>query len=149
MVDWVSLRGLSMIVGFTGTRNGMTETQKAAVAQLLSELSPSHVIHGDCVGADAGFHVLALEQRIPIIIYPGCVLGDPRRAGCQRAYSVHKPKAFLQRNHDIVDSCEVLIATPAEYAEALRSGTWATVRYARKQGKSIRIVWPDGSVKDE
>jgi hypothetical protein len=53
------------------------------------------------------------------------------------------------RNHDIVDETELLIACPGELAEAVRSGTWATVRYARKLGRPIVIFWPDGSVTGE
>jgi predicted Rossmann fold nucleotide-binding protein DprA/Smf involved in DNA uptake len=59
---------------------------------------------------------------------------------------VHTPKAPLDRNRDIVDAAAVLIAAPKEMTETLRSGTWATVRYARKQGKQVWIVWPDGTV---
>ena len=43
----------------------------------------------------------------------------------------------------LVDACEVLLATP-KGPEKLRSGTWATVRYARKVGKRIVIIEPDG-----
>lgn len=32
-------------------------------------------------------------------------------------------------------------------AEKLRSGTWATVRYARKQKTPLIMLWPGGSVE--
>jgi outer membrane protein insertion porin family len=54
----------------------------------------------------------------------------------------------LDRNRAIVDSCDVLIACP-KGPEEQRSGTWATVRYARKQKKRIVIIWPDGEVTEE
>jgi hypothetical protein len=33
--------------------------------------------------------------------------------------------------------------------ERLRSGTWATVRYARKLRKPITILWANGEVTEE
>jgi hypothetical protein len=55
-------------------------------------------------------------------------------------------KPYLVRNHEIVDDSQVLIAAPKEFTEQLRSGTWATIRYARKIGRTVRIVFPDGSI---
>jgi hypothetical protein len=51
----------------------------------------------------------------------------------------------LDRNKMMVDDCEALIATPRLMVEELRSGTWSTIRYARKCRKPVHIVWPDGS----
>ena len=51
------------------------------------------------------------------------------------------PKPYLDRNRDIVDACEVLLATP-DGPERLRSGTWSTVRYARKIGKPVEVRLP-------
>jgi len=39
-----------------------------------------------------------------------------------------------------------MIATPGEVDEQLRSGTWSTVRFARKQGKPVHVILPDGRV---
>ena len=57
---------------------------------------------------------------------------------------MHPAKDYLVRNHDIVDVCDVLVATPGQKEEQIRSGTWATIRYARKIRKQIIIVYPDG-----
>jgi predicted Rossmann fold nucleotide-binding protein DprA/Smf involved in DNA uptake len=43
----------------------------------------------------------------------------------------------LERNHLIVAACDVLNAAPLQDEEILRSGTWATIRYARKAGKTV------------
>jgi len=59
------------------------------------------------------------------------------------------PKPYLERNHNIVDESELLIACPKSKEEELRSGTWATVRYARKKGVRIILIYPDGSVSEE
>lgn len=52
----------------------------------------------------------------------------------------HEEKPFIKRNHDIVDACDVLIACPETNKEVQRSGTGATIRYARKQGKKIELI---------
>jgi hypothetical protein len=39
-----------------------------------------------------------------------------------------------------------VIAAPMSSAEILRSGTWATIRYARKAGKPVLIIWPNGEL---
>lgn len=58
---------------------------------------------------------------------------------------VHEPRPPLERNRDVVDASDVLLACPGGMAEEQRSGTWATIRYARKAGKPVVIVWPDGT----
>lgn len=73
-----------------------------------------------------------------IVIHPP---GDPKlRAFCEGAYRVMPPQPYLQRNHAIVDASEILFALPLEAERELqRSGTWATIRYARKRGVEVRI----------
>lgn len=135
-----------MVVGFTGTRAGMTNEQIRIVGSLLDSYKPEEAHHGDCIGADAQFHVLALERGIRIIIHPASGVGV-QRAYCTGAYFVHDPKPPLERNKDIVDACDSMIATPKEHMEIIRSGTWAAVRYTVKQGKSVYIVRPDGTLE--
>ena len=136
-----------MRIGFTGTRRGMTEAQRDAVAALLQQGAPAVVFHGDCVGADAEFHALcrALEPAPVVNIRPGCERGDPRRAGCAGDVTA-TVRPFLQRNRDIVDACQLLIVAPGEDVEHKRSGTWSTYRYARTVGRSLVVVFPDGRV---
>lgn len=132
--------------GFTGTQQGMTEAQREACQGLLVSLGIKELHHGDCIGADVDMHKLALEKELFVVIHPP---EDPKkRAFCRGDVNLLE-KPYLERNHDIIDVCDLLIATPKEEDEQLRSGTWATVRYARKQKKSIYIVFPSGSVKRE
>jgi predicted Rossmann fold nucleotide-binding protein DprA/Smf involved in DNA uptake len=53
-------------------------------------------------------------------------------------------REYISRNRDIVDASQEIIATPGEFEEQLRSGTWSTIRYARKTGKRVLVVLPDG-----
>lgn len=133
-----------MIFGFTGSQNGMTQPQRQAVYSMLAVGGALH--HGDCVGADAQAHVIARQHGLWIV-------GHPPNRDVKRAFStfdeVREPRAYIERNHVIVDECELLIATPDGYVEQLRSGTWATIRYARKIGRLRRIIYPDGTVKED
>ena len=46
----------------------------------------------------------------------------------------------------IKSETETEIACPAENKEVMRSGTWATIRYAKRIKKPITIIWPDSGV---
>ena len=138
-------------VGFTGTQRGMTAAQYAAVSELLLARFPHAVVttpvravtfhHGDCTGADEQAHVIARICGYFIVVHPPI---DPKkRAWCTGDFAM-TPAPYLERNAAIVRSTEVLVATPGERAEQLRSGTWATIRCARRLGRPVMIVWPDG-----
>lgn len=134
-----------MILGFTGTRQGMSPGQLQTVENILRASRPEEAHHGDCRGADQDFHnlvrVILGGPACKIVIHPGCEMNNPARAGCWGDI-IMPVKPFLVRNHDIVDACTVLIATPGEPEEVQRSGTWATIRYARKTGKEVMMVLP-------
>jgi hypothetical protein len=129
-------------VSFTGTRHGMTEVQRARFRDVLAGVCPDWFHHGDCVGADAEAHEDVARTLCLIHIYPSTAA---TRAWCAGAALTETPKPPLDRNRDIVDAGEALIATPKRMAEELRSGTWAAIRYARKRRKPIHIIWPDGT----
>jgi hypothetical protein len=102
--------------------------------------------HGDCIGGDAAADEIARQYGIRRVIHPP--ENPSKRARC--AGEVILPeKAYLDRNHDIVDVSDVLVACPKGMMEEQRSGTWATVRYARKLGRKVMILFPDGSVVTE
>lgn len=129
-------------VGFTGTRNGMSPRQKEHLKKFL-ECFASEFHHGDCVGADEEAHLIALEVGIPIVIHPPA--HTLYQAFCQSRHPgpnirVLGPLDYLDRNHGIVDSTSGLVAAPQTMMEKLRSGTWATVRYARKINKFVHVL---------
>lgn len=135
-----------MELGFTGTQRGMTERQAIAVASLLDVLTPDggHVHHGDCIGADAEFHALAVERGLRVEIHPP--LNESKRAFC-KGDILWPPYHYLTRNQHIVDHSEVLIAAPWEEQEQRRSGTWSTVRRARAKGIKVYLVFPSGHIR--
>lgn len=129
------------VYAFSGTRDGMTDRQLEALFSILSEWT-GKLLYGNCVGADAQAHDMAQELGYEIEIFPG-----PSEAmSARRTASVmHPPSPFLKRNMEMVSRCCVLIAAPRTSAEVMRSGTWSSIRYARKLGRKTIILSPDGS----
>ena len=137
-------------VGFTGTQKGMTDSQKLMFDAIIIELDSigfAEFHHGDCVGADKDAHdsVLALSKHLTSP--PRTIIHPPKkktkRAFCSSDES-RKPLSYLARNKEIVNSVDIIVATPAEEKEVLRSGTWSTIRRARKQDKPVLIINPNG-----
>lgn len=132
-----------MKLGFTGTQSGMNVMQMERFLVAVPMLTEFH--HGDCIGADAQAANL-VQQHFPNVT----IIGHPPINPCKRAFFESdiswEPKDYLVRNHEIVDEADLMIATPYEENEQRRSGTWATVRYARKIGKPIWIILPTGVV---
>lgn len=132
---------MELKIGFTGTQGQMTSNQVLQVIRLLENLKPSEVHHGDCVGSDAFFHKL-VRQTLPqtlIVIHPPF---DPKKRAFCEGDLILEAKPYLERNHDIVNQTSALIATPKTQHEVLRSGTWATIRTAKKLNKNLYIVLP-------
>jgi hypothetical protein len=86
------------------------------------------------------------DLNIPIILHPPNV--DRFRAFCKGATQVEIPKPYLDRNKDIVKSCDLLIAFPNSKEEQIRSGTWSTMRFAKKIKRKMIIIFPDGSKEE-
>jgi hypothetical protein len=137
---------MAKVLGFTGTRRGMTLAQKRAIEALLGAgtVLDKVLVHGDCIGADADMHALARAAGMRVEIRP-CNLNS-QRAGCQ-ADKYYDTKSPLARNRDIVEQADVMLACPSGFKEELRSGTWATVRHAKKRAKPLFIAWPNGALE--
>lgn len=142
-----------MDVGFTGTKVGMTRRQYARVEQLLDQVWAENrgtrvrVHHGDCIGADHHFHTLARRFGFYVVSHPPVVI---KYRAFTRADEEREPKPYHDRNHDIVWESDRLIATSRTNGEELRSGTWSTIRFARRHDLVPDIVFPDGSLyRDE
>ena len=128
-----------MYIGFTGTRQGMTESQKIALRDLLASHPGAVLHHGDAVGADAEAHDIAVALGCTVVIHPPTI---ERQRAFKTAAEIRPPKPYLVRNKHIVRETALLIAAPAEPVEQLRSGTWSTVRYARRLGRQVRLLTP-------
>lgn len=149
--------------GFTGTGKGMTLAQFIATKVLFERLEVSVLHHGDCFGADAQAHRLAVDRGAMVVIHPPtdpkhrafCGGLDTNLASGPRVYQgvtmvVKPPFAYLTRDRHIVQAADGMIATPKDFHKPTNyrgQGTWTTVRYAQQAGRPIWVVFPDGSIK--
>jgi hypothetical protein len=135
----------SVVLGFTGTRAGLTPQQRATVRTLLAQRRVIEAHHGDCVGSDEQFHSLCLAAKVPVVLHPP---DDGKlRAFCSPFERSERARPYLERNKDIVRVAQLLIAAPKEAREPAPGrgqGTWSTVRYARQRGTLLCVVMPNG-----
>jgi hypothetical protein len=139
------------VVGFTGTKDGLTPPQLTALETLLAAIPGARTLHhGDCVGADDAAHHLARRFGWRIVVHPP--INQARACGHIGDLRL-PPKDFLARNADIVaaaaEAAGLLVACPGQAEERLRSGTWATVRRGRRARIPVGLVLPDGSTRWE
>ncbi len=125
----------------------------------LAEAGVTDYYSGGADGVDcwASLIVLALREKNPMLKLH-CVLPHERQAdkwsasARERYHSVLKQAdtvdyvsrtyydgCMIDRNHRMVDSADLLLAV---YNGVRRSGTGATVNYARKMGREIIVIDP-------
>lgn len=134
-----------MKIAFTGTREGMNEYQLEQLEKILTE-NRSFIVyggHGNCIGADVQFHKAfrrILDRNTYLAVFPSTSkrtrAPDPRDASY-----IDDPESPTTRDHTIVISAGpggTLIAAPLDDNETAKSGTWLTVRYARK--RKIKVI---------
>jgi len=131
-----------MIVGFTGTRKieliteqRLSDLLKTLISFKIDYDTDLTVVHGCAEGTDTYFHNLCLLENISIIGRP-C-----KNTKLENFDLLYDPAPPLKRNKEIVNDCNILIALPInKNQEELRSGTWATIRYAKAQNKKIIFI---------
>jgi hypothetical protein len=131
-------------IGFTGTQHGLTTRQGDQLRRVLVALKHEGydwMRNGDCVGAD--WLAATIWREIGGLIWLHPPDRWEKRAFIQ-ADRVEKPKPYLVRNRDIVDASIVMVGTPREMTEQSRGGTWSTIRYARKLGRELHVIYADG-----
>ncbi len=128
-------------IGFTGTRDDLTDFQKVSlknyIANIKDPIESAH--HGDCVGADTVFHNACVELGIKVVIHPPVV--SALRA-FNNAEEILPEKTYFERNRDIVDTCDLLIACPKTDFET-KGGTWYTINYALKKKVPVVKICPE------
>lgn len=132
-------------VAFSGPRASSSDVQVRTLDRLLLRLvgygfKRFHV--GDCVGSDVQAWNRA-TQYFQIIVHPPI---EPAYRAFLTGVVVHKPRPYLERNHVMIDSTHVLVATLVDPREK-SSGTFETVAYARRTGKPVYAIWPDGTTE--
>jgi predicted Rossmann fold nucleotide-binding protein DprA/Smf involved in DNA uptake len=133
-----------LVVGFTGTRQiekiskeRLSYLEDKILALIVDNDFKITTVHGCAFGADSFFHTLCLYNNIPVIGRPTYNY-NKSLVGFEKLYEPNHP---LTRNRDIVGECDVLIALPINpNVEEIRSGTWFTIRYAKKLNKEVVII---------
>jgi hypothetical protein len=134
-----------MKYGFTGSSTSTTLPQQVAFTGWIDahRFDVGELHHGDCIEADEFAHQIVREfTAARIIIHQP--ESDAKRAFCGGDEYLD-PLPYLDRNKEIVKACDTLLAMP-HGEEELRSGTWSTIRAARRLGKPIVVFWPDGMI---
>lgn len=138
-----------MRVGFTGSKQGVTSAQLHSLRGWLLANTVDEFHHGCCVGADTYANAIAYEYGLAVVFHPPI---DMSQASDLREFpgTWRKPLPYMARNRAIVDECELLIAMPGmSDEERLRSGTWATVRYARRMRRPVVRLLRMGGWQEE
>lgn len=124
----------------------MTLLQLATVEWLIADLRAKDYTtlhHGDCIGADFQFATLARAAGMIVVGHPCDIEAKRARFDNDETYA---PKPPMERNDDIVAASQWILAGPKRTTEEVRSGTWATIRRARRASCGLTIVYPDGSI---
>lgn len=138
-------------IGLTGNREFPTQEQVTIFCSLLNTLTGNTVTfhHGGCIGSDETMHHLIHHY------YPNCIIHlypstfkDMWGIQPDEADWSQEPKKALERDLDIVNASEILIALSPTEEEILRSGTWATLRYMKKANKPFIIIPPTGKLRN-
>jgi len=132
-------------IGFTGTQTHLTCQQHTALQVALERAifaGGENFHHGDCKGADAAAAKIAKELGLHVVGHPP---DNPQKRAFFKSDDTWPEKPYRDRNADIVGCADWLIACPrGAEAKLPYSGTWMTVRMARKLKRPILIIWPDG-----
>lgn len=134
----------------TGTLNVQTDAQWDIIDRAIQCLTHVHTFNtGGAYGVDSIAARLAAKrhpQAFHILYYPEGY--DWNTGLMQEAFWWHTwavAGGYMKRNDALVYWSNVLLAFPETAEEVQRSGTWATVRRARKVNKPIWFYPLDGS----
>jgi predicted Rossmann fold nucleotide-binding protein DprA/Smf involved in DNA uptake len=141
----------------TGTSRTLDAREKALVYAIVAALEDVDEFTSGCAyGVDTAAHQAAVHTH-PSALKRLCVPAAPHNASLVKTAELpsinwaveyvgvppgsHRgiSAAYMARNDRLVSHADTLIAFPAIATEQLRSGTWATIRRARKAGVPVRI----------
>jgi hypothetical protein len=137
-------------IAFTGPVD-ITDVEAYAVRCVLERVAPADAyISGAVFGVDTAAALAAIdlypeaEHRVyvPAAWHNADVVTQLRRRGavvfdvdCASSTAA----SYMARNDLMVADCTALVGFPYTLTEELRSGTWATIRRARRAHRGIRL----------
>lgn len=134
--------------GARGFRRGEEEYAAGIISDAIGSLQvlPTEFITGAAWGADtlacqAGLAYWGVQCKHRIVV-PDAPHNEALVKSVAKLKAVtveYMPKGtdYMARNDRLVELCQLLLAFPSTASEVQRSGTWATVRRARK--RDIRV----------
>jgi hypothetical protein len=139
-----------MKVGITATRDGLTQHQTMMLIDRLRALyeDSAELHHGCCVGGDAAAAKLAKGLGYRVVAHPPIKKALMSQGSLHISDEVREDKDYLDRNRDIVDESDILIALPRDYTENIRHGTWYTYRYAKNTSVPTIVIFPDATTRE-
>ncbi len=144
-----------MILGFTGTRNPITDQQRDVLCEWIDRATVLH--HGACVNADEESHEAALAANLDlIVVHPPVdtrLMMTPDWNHPNVEVRQHLP--YHRRNRNIVNASTCLLALPDGPWKPF-GGTWYCVDFASGRKDSfalhrvipVTICYPDGEIEE-
>lgn len=137
-----------MKIGFVGPKTGMSANQLIAYGHIIESFHdrygydsiPAELHHNDTLGAAEQADKLAFGYY-KIVVHPS---SDPERRAFSNSFGreILPEKPLMERNQDMVDAVNILIAAPKKHHEEEGSETWETVRMARTKGIPVIVLEP-------
>jgi len=142
------------ILAVTATRQGLTSAQQQMFISVVRNLVCDSFVfhHGAAIGGDAELAYLASGFRqqgktIRIVAWPSNLASQRSSSAVLASDEVKPEMPPLERNVAMIAGADLLLAFPAGFEEEVRSGTWATIRAAERNGIRVTVVWPNGSLQ--
>jgi predicted Rossmann fold nucleotide-binding protein DprA/Smf involved in DNA uptake len=131
-------------IGFTGSRR-LDLSHKDVVAEVLDTLTPDkdELVVGGADGADIIIAQMAIRRgfKVHAVLPQASFHPHARHYSTSFEYAAmghNDTDSYMNRNDLLVLRSDRLIAFP-DTAYPSRSGTWATIRRARKAGKHVEL----------
>jgi predicted Rossmann fold nucleotide-binding protein DprA/Smf involved in DNA uptake len=135
----------------TGVSRALTPAEIEIMRSVVRGLTDvTEFTTGCATGVDTAAHMIAIIE-LPNIYHRLCVpaaphnqsiVHDERNARVIVEYvpaGMSRGESYMLRNDRLVAHADILLAFPETRVEELRSGTWATIRRARRAGIGIDV----------
>lgn len=137
-------------IGITGTRNGMTQSQREVFFDVLEhiiflnpEIDQFH--HGQCIGVDVEAAIICEDDfDLRIVSHPPI---KTDLIGSCINHEIKPAAGYFQRNRDIVMDSDLMFVVPYTEEKQTKGGTWYTFQYALKLAKPTILILPSGKIE--
>jgi predicted Rossmann-fold nucleotide-binding protein len=125
-------------VGWTGSRN-ITEAMRQYIDQTIAALPHVIVVTGGCIGVDAYVARVAHARGLhvhTIVPYDRSRVDPDWEQYALTCYPMPLGTTYKDRNQAIVNRSDIMYGVPSHPEsdpKSRRSGTWQTIRMARRQ----------------